>query len=1266
MNLAGLLAAVQSRPAFAALVRRLARSRQDGPAGLSTLEAAKPYLLAALQTTLRRPLLVVVAQGARARELAEQCQIYSASPESVALLPEHDSLFYERSFADAPLVQQRLAALSLLGDVATTPEAPDLPPIVVASVRALMHRVLPPDEFRAARRTLRVGEVARPEELTAAGARLGYEPVALVDEPGTFSRRGGIVDVYPIGWPSPVRIEFFGDEVESLRLFDSTTQRSQAAVSAVQVLPAHEMLPSFGVSEDLFGLDFESLRPEAKARFSRDLERLKGGESFEGLEFYAPYLPSASVIDHLPADGLVVLDEARSLRAAAEGLAQQAEELRAQLVERRELPTEFAAPYEDWPSLEASLAGRVGLHLSWQEESSSDLAPLAESFHSPNPYGGKLKAALDDARAATQAAETVVLVSRQARRIEELLPERALFAATVEDVREAPPAGSLVLVRGSLAEGFTLVEPDGRESFRLLADREIFGWSKVSRAVRPRAASRQTFLADLDVGGYVVHVEHGVARYLGLVRMAADGVERDYLALEYAQGDRLYVPVDQADRVGRYVGPGEAQPALSRLGTQDWVRTKQRVRQAVQQMAEELLELYAARALKQGHAFKSDTPWQAELEASFPYVETPDQLSALNEIKGDMELPRPMDRLLCGDVGYGKTEIALRAAFKAVMDGKQVAVLVPTTVLAQQHFGTFGERLQPFPARVEMLSRFRSEREQRAVLDGLKTGAVDVVIGTHRLIQKDVEFKDLGLVIVDEEQRFGVGHKERLKQLRREVDVLTLSATPIPRTLHMALVGVRDMSTIETPPEDRLPIKTYVAEHDEALIREAILRELDRGGQVYFVHNRVQTIQQTAARLAQLVPEASIAVGHGQMPEDALEHVMVDFSNGKYDVLVCSTIIESGLDIPNVNTIVVNRADMFGLAQLYQLRGRVGRGSNRAYAYFLYPHGRQLSEVAEKRLRTIFEATELGSGFRIAMKDLEIRGAGNLLGPEQHGHVAAVGFHLYTQLLAEAVKRQRGEEVAEPIAVSLDLPLPAHLPESYVQDTNARLSLYQRLAGVTDLDALGALTLEIRDRFGPPPEAALNLLYLVQLKVLAAKAGVESIAAEEDLIAIRLVQGQAFDRPLLSRRFGDQVHVGQTRLAIPRKPRGASWQDLLQQVVEAMGESAPRPRVRAERAPLVPVAPPRKARAKAGASAASANDDGKGDGKGDGQGDGQGDGRGDGNVDGAAAKAKPGRPAARSGRPKAGPKSGAAKPKRPKPDLGVTRVIERGGRRGRT
>ncbi|MBE9469701.1 MAG: transcription-repair coupling factor, partial [Chloroflexi bacterium] len=661
----------------------------------------------------------------------------------------------------------------------------------------------------------------------------------------------------------------------------------------------------------------------------------------------------------------------------------------------------------------------------------------------------------------------------------------------------------------------------------------------------------------LSHGDYVVHVEHGIGRFKGLTKMTTDDIEREYLILEYAADDRLYVPTDQVGRLSPYFGASDQPPPLSRLWTQEWARTKQRVKESAANSAQELLNLYASRELTRGFAFSPDTLWQQELEASFPYMETPDQLEAIALVKEEMEKAKPMERLICGDVGYGKTEVALRAAFKVVMDNKQAAVLVPTTVLAQQHFITFSERLQVFPLRVEVLSRFCSPKRERLILDGLVAGTVDICIGTHRLLQKDVVFKDLGLVVVDEEQRFGVAQKEQLKQLRREVDVLTLSATPIPRTLHMSLAGIRDMSIMETPPEQRLSIKTYVGNYDEALVQRAILHELERNGQVFFVHNRVQSIAIVASRLKASVPEARMGIAHGQMPEEELERVMADFVAGNYDVLVTTTIIQSGLDMPNVNTLIVNQADRLGLTQLYQLRGRVGRGVNRAHAYFLFDKGKQLTPQAQKRLRTIFEATELGAGLGIAMKDLEIRGAGNLLGVKQSGHIAAVGFELYCQLLAEAVEELKAEREGKParaepeITPSIGLPLTAYIPQEYVPSLKARLILYHRLAKVERINEIEDMAQELRDRFGTLPKAVGNLLYLVKIKVLATKAEIDSIYTEERKIIIKPRRPEKLSLPT---RYHGVVKVGPTQVRLDTKPLGDKWIEVLEEILTKEGE----------------------------------------------------------------------------------------------------------------
>jgi len=704
----------------------------------------------------------------------------------------------------------------------------------------------------------------------------------------------------------------------------------------------------------------------------------------------------------------------------------------------------------------------------------------------------------------------------------------------------------------------------------LQTDAEIFGWARPEprRVVRRKKVTPEAFFADVSPGDYVVHVEHGIGIFRGLVHLTVHDVEGEYLEVDYASEDKLYVPIHSVDRLSRYVGADDRQPTIHRLGSTDWARVKERAQRAVEELARDLLELYSAREVIDGYAFSGDTSWQTELEASFPYYETEDQLRAIQSVKTDMEKTKPMDRLICGDVGYGKTEVALRAAFKAVMDHKQVAVLVPTTVLAQQHFQTFRRRLNPFPVQVEMLSRFRSPREQRQILQGLTGGTVDIAIGTHRLLQSDVAFKDLGLLIIDEEQRFGVTHKEHLKQKRKEVDVLTLTATPIPRTLYMSLTGVRDVSIIDTPPQERIPIQTHVGPYDESLTRKAILREVGRGGQVYFVHNRVRSIDYVARRLSELVPEVIIGVAHGQMRERGLEQVMGDFVEGYIDVLVCTSIIESGLDIPNVNTIIIRRADRFGLAQLYQLRGRVGRGAARAYAYLFHLRHHRLNEEAQQRLQTIKEAGELGMGFNIAMRDLEIRGAGDILGRRQHGHISAIGFDLYTRLLTQAVRELKGQEAPELVRdelavyltpleteVQINLPLRAYLPADYVPQQHLRLQLYRRMGQLRTLAAVEEMGRELQDRFGQQPEVVDNLLFQIHLKVLARKASVRSIYADDGSLVI---QGRLLEREevtTLKSRLGEGVQVGRQQLRIFLDSSARAWQERLESVLRVLGES---------------------------------------------------------------------------------------------------------------
>ncbi len=1113
MRLTGLLSLVRSEPSIAALSQRL-----NAPTLRLTLgvpDAAKPALLAALLDRAEAPALIVTPRPDRAAQMQEELQLYLSEPERALLFPELDTIPYERVSPDAEAAEARLRVLDRLSHSAGAA------PIVVTSGMALAQRTLAPRAEREDRIMLEPGTRVTLAGLLERLQALGYETVSLVEAPGQVSRRGGILDIFPPAADLPLRVEFLGNTVESLRTFNPGTQRTTAPAQRAEIGPAREAAADLAAVQALLdGLDAANLPEESRARFEEEAERLRAGDLGAGGGFYLPFLTPGSLLEHFPPGALVVVDEFADAAHAIDELEAQATEVRADLESRGQIPLGLSLPHAPRAQVVAELTARprlLDLHRWATPELTADGAASAENaseviappFSPPGGYGGRLRVAMHDVLAIAGRGERAVVTSQQSARLGELFAGEGLKGVAAEELSEPPAPGAFVLLHGSVGNGWVLDLPAGR--LHLITDAELFGFTKQRRPQRIRAIDREAFLADLAPGDFVVHVEHGIAVFQGLVRRLVDGVEREYLELRYAESDRLFVPTDQVDRISRYVGPSDRTPSLSRLGTMDWARTKDRVRRAVTDLANDLLQLYAQREVSEGHAFSPDQPWQQELEASFPYVETPDQLRAIHEVKTDMESPRPMDRVIVGDVGYGKTEVALRAAFKAVLDGFQVAVLVPTTVLAQQHGQTFRERLSGFPTRVEVLSRFRSEKEQKEVLAAAAAGEVDIVIGTHRILQKDVVFKNLGLVIIDEEQRFGVAHKERLKQMRQQVDVLTLSATPIPRTLQMSLSGIRDMSAMTNAPQDRLPIKTYVAEFDERLVREAILRELDRGGQVYFVHDRVHNIERLTADLRRIVPEAEIAIGHGQMPEEQLAQVMIDFQRGQYDVLVCTTIIESGLDIPSVNTIIINHADRFGLSQLYQLRGRVGRGANRAYAYLLYERNHALSETAQKRLQTIFEATELGAGFQIALRDLEIRGAGNLLGAEQSGHVGAVGFDLYSRMLADAVTRLRAVARGEPppapstaqAAVQLDLPLTAYIPESYVADLNVRLALYQRLGQVGSPEEAQAAYEECVDRFGPPPPAVRGLLYALALKGLAREAEIVSITLEDGEFVLR-------------------------------------------------------------------------------------------------------------------------------------------------------------------
>lgn len=1073
-----LLAPLAGLPAYQDLLLGLKEGEYTGSSlrGLGLPRAVRLALLAALHHDLQKPILLLTNRADRALSLFDELSFWL--PEGANLyFAEPNPSFYEDLPWSESTRHDRLRVLTefsryWLPGIA----APQVPSVVIAPIRAAMTRTIPRRDFLKNTLRLRLADHRDLLETSASLVNLGYEYSNIVIRPGQFSRRGGILDAWSHSSPWPVRIEFFGSEIDTLRLFDPTTQRTTEKIEEALLFPACEAL---------------SLAPGAEG----ELPCQPTEQEIPNL-----YRFPSSLVDFLPKDALVLLDGEEFIAAAANDIEEEATERRANQVAANTLAEDAPIPYLIWSELADSLSRHQILELG---HTNAEGGSALSACFGPGPrFAGRLKEYQHHISELSRKNIPWTVISRQAARLKQLWMETHPELSAEEAQHH--------FLEGSVSGGWVLTHAPDQQ--HLLSDSEIFGWSRPQPRRRPMLSTEapEAVYADLKPGDWVVHVDHGIGQFIGLHTPTIDGMQREYLSIAYKDNDILYVPIHQADRITRYVGPESGPPSLSRLGGSEWDLTKSRVRHAVVEVAQDLLELYAKRQTVEGFAFNPDNDWQKELEASFPYIETPDQLLAIEQVKADMESKRPMDRLLCGDVGYGKTEVALRAAFKAVMDGKQVAVLVPTTVLAQQHYETFRQRLSVFPVTVEMLSRFRSNKAQDEIIRLTAEKQIDILIGTHRLLSADVRFGDLGLVIIDEEQRFGVTHKEHLKKLRSEVDVLTLTATPIPRTLYMALSGVRDISNINSPPEERLPIITHVGPYDQKLVREAIVRELDRGGQVFFVHNRIQSIPAVYNHLSILVPEARIGIGHGRLPEEQLAEVMQQFTAGQIDVLLCTSIIESGLDIPNANTLIIDRADAFGLAQLYQLRGRVGRGAQRAFAYLFRDKRRAPTPEGEERLEVLAENSQLGAGYAIAMRDLEMRGAGDLLGTRQSGYIAAVGFYLYTKLLGQAVKALRGDMdlpvestvEAPSLHINVDLPLAGEIPASYIPDQELRLKLYRRVASLRSETEIAQTEIEFADRFGPLPAGVLDLLFQMKVKLRGEAAGIESISINNNQILL--------------------------------------------------------------------------------------------------------------------------------------------------------------------
>ena len=1156
MSLSGLLPLLSETEQFAALLNSLRAPRARAAA--IAPDPATECVVAALWRECNAPVFVLTPNPESARKLHDRLFTWLGDEAPVFHFSESEDIPFERYVPDLGASHQRLRSLAALrGEVKGVKQ-----PLVVASVNAAAQATLERAAFDSSTHTLSVRDRINLDAQVRKWIDMGYVNEPTVEIPGTISRRGGILDIFPVSRDRPVRIELFDDEIESIRHFDPDTQRSTGKVRTVTIPPALETLPRLAsedrVQELLGGMDLIGTSEEAQRRIPSDLSHMLAGETLDEASFYAGFFNLGNIFDYLPAESLMIVLRPSAIEETSRSLDRRLAQLRKTKEKRGDVPVGFAQPHIEWAFISDAMNARPkSVTLSpWGVDTELPGGSMALPIKPSALFGGGVEKAIEVVKNGVTEKKRTVVITNHAKRFHELALEQGVETVLAKTIDAAPRPGEVHVVAGHLLTGFSIDAADGT-TVSIMSDAEVFGIQKERRRVRKRPVRKGPALEQLKPGSYVVHVEHGVARFAGTKVMGSEGQE--YLVLEYAEDDKLYVPTDHLDRIQLYHGTADAAPKLTRLGTQEWNKARARAKRATEQLAGELIALYASRQVATGFAAAPDTPWQDSLEASFPYEETPDQLATLADVKADMESSRPMDRLVCGDVGYGKTEIALRAAFKTVQSGRQVAILVPTTVLAQQHLVTFTERLEPFPVAVEMLSRFRSDRQQKGIIEKVANGIVDIVIGTHRLLQKDVRFKDLGLVIINEEHKFGVSHKERLKRMRTRVDVMTLSATPIPRTLHMSLAGVRDMSTIETPPEERLPIKTYVSEDSDDLVREAVLREIDRGGQVFYLHNRVSDIELVGNKIQKLVPEADLQIGHGQMHEDDLERVMAEFERGEFNVLLCTTIIESGLDLPNANTLIVDRADMFGLSQLYQLRGRIGRGANRAYAYLMVPRAKQLTEQAEQRLNTILAATELGAGFQIALRDLEIRGIGNLLGAEQSGFISAIGFDLYTKLLAEAVRQLKEAKKKDgPVpppdpefsTVRVDIAIDARIPDSYIEDMAQRLSIYQRLARIRVESEIDDLDEEIRDRFGPMPTHVKLLMKTARMRVMAEQAGIELVIAKETRATLTLKQPTGGARDPLQKQLGSGVDVGHMQIRVEIDRDDPEWIDELMAVLE--------------------------------------------------------------------------------------------------------------------
>ncbi|WKV07775.2 transcription-repair coupling factor [Thermoanaerobacterium sp. CMT5567-10] len=1082
-------------------------------------DSQKAHIAHYIIKKLNKKVLFITYDDVEARAIYED--LISFLNGDAYLIPSRDALFYKVDASSLDLIGKRLIAVKKIID--------DKPSAFVASIDGVLNKVASKDIFLRYRRKYKVGDIIDLEELSSSLVTMGYERVPMVEGKGQFSIRGGIIDFFSPMEDEGFRIELFDDVIDSIRSFDVFTQRSLNNLSEVELFPAREfILEDENIKKGMENLssnvnsyvskikETHSGRAEKiKKKFDEIMENISETKSVpnigELISFFYDRL--YSIVDYFD-DAFIILDENIRVKERASNILTEFNENFKSLLLSGEVLPEQSNLLFSYDDILKKLSGKSLILMNTIVKSDANIEVrsivnfVSRSMH---PFHGKLELLVDDIKFYRKSGYKVVMLSSNLERgriLRDSLISYGLDVPIVDDEEYNIPDGGILIYPGTISKGFEYVDA----KFALISDVEIFGQSRKPRkSFKVKNGNRIKNFTELTVGSYVVHVNYGIGKYEGIEKITFDGVTKDYLKIKYAGDDKLFIPVDQLDLIQKYIGPEDKPPKLNKLGGNEWSKLKKKAKKAVEDLAKDLIKLYAKRQTMKGYAFSKDTPWQKDFEERFPYEETEDQLRCIEEIKKDMESDKPMDRLLCGDVGYGKTEVALRAAFKAVADGKQVAFLCPTTILAEQHYNNFVQRFKDFPVKIEMLSRFRSYKEQSQIIKSLAEGTIDILVGTHKILQNDVKFKDLGLLIIDEEQRFGVKHKEKIKKLKENIDVLSLSATPIPRTLHMSLIGIRDMSVIENPPEDRYPVQTYVVEFNEDLIRDAILRELGRGGQVYFVYNRIEGIERMASIIKELVPNARVAVAHGQMEEGKLENIMIGFLNGDYDILVCTTIIETGLDIPNVNTIIVYDSDRMGLSQLYQLRGRVGRSNRLAYAYFTYRKDKVITEVAEKRLEAIKEFTEFGSGFKIAMRDLEIRGAGNLLGAEQHGHIDAIGYDMYLRLLDEAIKGLKGEVEDEKPNTTIDIKVSAYIDKEYIEDENQRLEMYKKISSIENEKDVEDIKDELIDRFKEYPKAVEALIDVAYLKALARDANILEISERGTSIILKFKDSKSIN-----------------------------------------------------------------------------------------------------------------------------------------------------------